>query len=104
MASAGSRHVWTRLTHQQVRALLALAARVDHCPTSLRLLLPEVGQRAAFRGAVKELERLGIADNDADTATGPQPVVLVARAPSFGLDIAAPVRRAWGLTADQAIP
>lgn len=102
MASSGSRYAWTRLTHQQVRAMLALAAQVDHDPTSLSLLLPDVAQRSAFRGAVKQLEQLGIAENRTRTAHDPQPVFLVARPALSGVDVATPVRRAWGLAAGTA--
>jgi hypothetical protein len=55
-------YAWVRLTTSQVDAVLLLAREVDGAPESLRRFLPTVGQRAAFRGAVKTLGEIVEAD------------------------------------------
>ena len=64
MASTGNRYAWVRLTHAQRDAVLDLARQVDAEPESLRQFLPTVGQRAAFRGAVKTLGEIGQASRE----------------------------------------
>lgn len=53
--SLGSRKVWIWLTYQQVEALLAVAQTADATPEALEAVLPDRGDRFAFRRAVTGL-------------------------------------------------
>jgi hypothetical protein len=52
------RSAWVQLTWIQLEALLIVAAEVDKEPGKLNTFLPEPGQRTAFRGATKALEKI----------------------------------------------
>ncbi len=51
-------YAWAQLTWAQIDAVLTLAHAVDQQPGDLNRHLPELGQRAAFRGAVAVLKTL----------------------------------------------
>jgi len=52
------RKVWVWLTLQQIDALLAAARVIDAKPEALETVLPEPGDRFAFRGAITALRKV----------------------------------------------
>ena len=50
--------VWVWLTVQQIDALLKAAGVIDAKPEALEAMLPERGDRLAFRGAATELRKV----------------------------------------------
>ena len=59
------RKVWVWLTLQQINALLAAARVIDTTPEALEAVLPERGDRFAFRGAITALQDMRNATNEA---------------------------------------
>jgi len=61
------RKIWVWLTLHQIDAMLAAAQVIDATPEALEAVLPERGDRFAFRGAITALKDV----RDAmDEATG----------------------------------
>jgi len=52
------RKLWVWLTLRQIDALLAAARVIDAKPEALEAVLPERGDRAAFRGAIAALHKV----------------------------------------------
>ena len=63
--SAKKGKVWVWLTCQQIDAVLAVAEVIDAKPGKLEAILPEAGERAAFRGAVTALRNVSNATSEA---------------------------------------
>ena len=59
------RKIWVWLTLQQIEAVLQVAQVIDAKPESLEAVLPGLGERAAFRGAVTALQNVRSALNEA---------------------------------------